>query len=162
MFQENCVGRLISFVHAGVTSALRPNRRTHAMLRYICACASLRLGLNCSRDGRRVGKSDERVRQLRWSCLAATWAWRGGRAATASPSSPRGTVRVRLTYHPRSVTYETSERLGHVGVFKPGDESHSLMCEPVSHWRALRSRSSRLAPGESILASLRRRCKAIF
>jgi hypothetical protein len=35
---------------------------------------------------------------------------------------------------------------GHFGGCNPGERSHSLMCEPVSHWRALRSKSSRMIP----------------
>ncbi len=44
-----------------------------------------------------------------------------------------------------------------VGLCSSGDESHSLMCEPVSACRALRRRDSRAAPGGSDLACARRR-----
>jgi hypothetical protein len=40
---------------------------------------------------------------------------------------------------------------------KTGERSHSLMCEPVSAWRAFRKACSRAMPGGSSLASSRRR-----
>src|SRR3954463_16677832 len=46
---------------------------------------------------------------------------------------------------------------GYFGGCRPGDASHSLMCEAVSASRALRIISSRNAPGGSNLASVRRR-----
>lgn len=45
----------------------------------------------------------------------------------------------------------------HVGARSPGDSSHSLMCEPVSAWRARRMASSRNLPSGRLSASSRRR-----
>lgn len=43
------------------------------------------------------------------------------------------------------------------GARSPGELSHSLICEPVSHWRALRKTSCRSVPGGSSAASLHKR-----
>src|SRR6202049_4540994 len=40
----------------------------------------------------------------------------------------------------------------HCGVGRPGDDSHSLMCEAVSNWRAFRKRLSRSLPAGSVRA----------
>jgi hypothetical protein len=45
----------------------------------------------------------------------------------------------------------------HSGGRSPGDVSHSVICEPISAWRALRKMASRTAPRGSNLASSRRR-----
>jgi hypothetical protein len=43
--------------------------------------------------------------------------------------------------------------MGHSGGRSSGDRSHSLICDPISHWRALRRMVSRAVPGGSNLAS---------
>lgn len=50
-----------------------------------------------------------------------------------------------------------ARRRSYSGACRPGDASHSLMCEPVSACRALRISASRAAPGGSALAFSRSR-----
>jgi hypothetical protein len=52
-------------------------------------------------------------------------------------------------------------RCSYSGGLSSGDRSHSLMCEPVSHWRALRRMTSRSGPGGSALACSRRRFASV-
>jgi hypothetical protein len=51
--------------------------------------------------------------------------------------------------------------VAHVGGLKPGELSHSLMCEAVSSWRAFLTRLSRRAQGRIDLASSRKRLASL-
>jgi len=55
------------------------------------------------------------------------------------------------------VFFQPCHRRSYLGGCSSEDRSHSLMCKPVSAWRALRRTSSRAAPGGSLLASSLRR-----
>jgi hypothetical protein len=63
----------------------------------------------------------------------------------------------RISAHDPQSTWWPGERRHYFGGCSSGDRSHSLMCEPVSAWRAFRRRVSRAAPGGSVLAFSRRR-----
>jgi hypothetical protein len=73
-----------------------------------------------------------------------------------SPSSPA----VPVSYFSRFFLRNTREPIpnwAYVGALSPGEESHSLMHEPVSACRAFLSVASRIAPGGSSFASSRNR-----
>lgn len=65
--------------------------------------------------------------------------------------------RAKIDYSLHTDTHASWTSSHHVGARRPGDRSHSLMCEPVSACRALRINRSRSIPGGSDLASSRRR-----
>jgi hypothetical protein len=66
-------------------------------------------------------------------------------------------VGLRLIWLVVTPSFAHAVECNYFGGRSSGDRSHSLTCEPVSHWRALRINSSRTAPGGSNLASARRR-----